>query len=192
MQNASTWLIRHGQSTSNAGIWSDKPHEVSLTELGKQQAILCAEQISQQPDLIVTSPATRAIETSLPIRERWPAVAHEIWPIQELVYLSPTWFVTASPAAKKAAIASYWSKCDPYFSHEGAAESFADFLNRVRTFDEALKKQNGLTVVVGHGQFLQAYLLGLKKGFQTTRAWMQEFRQSDEKRPIKNGEIIKL
>ena len=81
------WLVRHGQSTVNAGAQSDM--DAPLTELGWQQARSLADAVGQQPDLVITSPLLRARQTAMPWLERWPATPQEIWPIQEFVYLSP-------------------------------------------------------------------------------------------------------
>ncbi len=56
MPPALTWLVRHGQSTSNAGLPATGHGEVPLTELGQQQAREVADLVQRQPDLLVVSP----------------------------------------------------------------------------------------------------------------------------------------
>ena len=89
MPPAVSWLIRHGQSTANAGLPSADYEEVPLTALGHRQAREVARRVERQPDLLIVSPFLRAKETAGPIRERWPGSLCEVWPIQELTYLSP-------------------------------------------------------------------------------------------------------
>ncbi len=64
MPKTTAWLIRHAECKSS-GIWN-APME-SLTEKGKEQAKLLAEEITLKPDLIVVSPFTRSQETAVPI-----------------------------------------------------------------------------------------------------------------------------
>ena len=72
MPPALTWLVRHGQSTSNAGLPATGHGEVPLTALGQQQAREVAHRVQRQPDLLIVSPFLRAHATAEPIRERWP------------------------------------------------------------------------------------------------------------------------
>lgn len=192
MSNPTAWLIRHGESTINAGVWTNDPHSASLTDLGKKQAEECALKIDYAPDLIITSPATRALETAQPIIKHWPASKHDIWPIQEIVYLSPSKLENTTLFERKKIITDYWDAADPFFCDGLEAESFSDFLHRVQQFDIALKKQHGFTVVIGHGQFFKAYLMGQQRGFVPSKEWMRSFREEELKHRINNTEIIKL
>lgn len=192
MSNASVWLIRHGESSMNAGTWADNPHAASLTELGKQQAEKCALAINQAPTSIITSPAARAIETAQPIMHRWPNAARIIWPIQEFVYLSPNKLTPLTSAERKKRVADYWEQGDPYYCDGGDAESFSDFLHRLQHFQANLNELNGFNVVIGHSQFFKGYLLGRVNGFTASKKWMQEFRQREMSQSIENGAIIKL
>jgi hypothetical protein len=55
-QTVSIWIIRHGQSQSNAGLATIGPHENALSELGDRQSRCIPTAVKQTPDLIVTSP----------------------------------------------------------------------------------------------------------------------------------------
>ena len=77
------WFIRHGESVTNAGgIW---PNTVTnpLTEKGAAQAELIPDALQTEPTLIVTSPYLRTQLTAKPTLEKFPAVKHETWPVQE-------------------------------------------------------------------------------------------------------------
>ena len=67
------WLIRHGQSESNAGLPSADWQGIPLTELGHQQAERIAEVFADPPQLIVSSPYLRAQQTAQPTIARYPA-----------------------------------------------------------------------------------------------------------------------
>ncbi len=186
------WLIRHGETEINAGNWSAKPFETHLTSLGREQAKNVATEITEQPDLLIISPLPRAKETAEFLLNQWPNTPYQTWPIQELIYLSPKRLQQLSSLARKEEIKRYWQKNDPYYIDGDDAESFAAFLQRIVHFQTEIVKQRGFVVVIGHGQFLKAYQLGLTYGFALTPEWMSLFRQQETANPMKNGEILKL
>ncbi|WP_252579958.1 histidine phosphatase family protein [Legionella lytica] len=192
MPSLKLWLARHGESSINAGIWSTNPADARLTLLGQEQAQTAAAHIIETPDLIICSPFIRAQESANYISQIWPTVPLNIWPIQELIYLSPAKMFPLSPAERKARITDYWQKADPCYCDGDDAESFANFLGRVRLFHTKIIQQQGFVVVVGHGLFFQAFQLGLTHGFQPTADWIRLFRQSETSQPIKNSEWLKI
>lgn len=192
MSKITLWLIRHGESCINAGTWHANPANASLTELGKQQAELAATQITTCPTLIITSPLRRAQESGQYIIKSWPQVPTEIWPIQELIYLSPEKLQHLSLDEKKEQISAYWQKNDPLYCDGKGAESFASFVERVRDFHTRILAQQGFVVAIGHGLFFKAYQFGLSHGFQTTPAWMKSFRETAVMHPIQNSEILEI
>jgi len=192
MSEENVWLIRHGQSTTNIGIWGRNPHQAELTSKGTEQALHIAKQIMTKPDLIITSPCKRALETAAPIIKRWDDIPVEVWPIQEIVYLSPEKCDHITLLQRQERVASYWRKADPLFCDGEDAESFANFIRRLQEFYKNLLTKNGFRVVIGHGQFFKAFILGLSHGFAATSEWMRWFRQQETTNPIANCEIIKL
>ncbi|EHL31990.1 histidine phosphatase family protein [Legionella drancourtii] len=192
MSTLNLWLIRHGESSANAGVWNPNPASAKLTPLGREQAQKVAAKIIEQPTLIISSPLSRAHESAQYIMQDWPATATCTWPIQELIYLAPTKLQHLSLIEKKERINTYWEKSDPFYCDGEGAESFATFLQRLQQFHEQLCQQQGFVVVVGHGLFFKAYQLGLTYGFQATSEWMHLFRQQETMHPIKNSELLKL
>ncbi len=81
------FLIRHGQSESNAGLSSADPASIPLTATGRRQARQVAQALADVPALIVTSPYLRAQQTARPLIARHPAAACQQWPVQEFTYL---------------------------------------------------------------------------------------------------------
>jgi len=71
-QTVSIWIIRHGQSQSNAGLATMGPHENALSELGDRQSRCIPTAVKQTPDLIVTSPYLRTQLTAQPLIEQFP------------------------------------------------------------------------------------------------------------------------
>lgn len=193
MPSVAIWLVRHGQSTSNAGLPAVGQGDVPLTELGREQARAVARRVDRQPDLLVVSPFLRARETCAPIQARWPQAPCETWSIQELTYLSPERCRGTTAATRKPMIDAYWQRCDPDHADGPDAESFGSFLGRLRDFHERLLKlDGGFVIAVGHGQFFRAYMIGLTAGFDATPDWMRRYRATEVATPIANGEIVEL
>ena len=193
MPPAVSWLIRHGQSTANAGLPSADYEEVPLTALGRRQARELARRVERQPDLLIVSPFLRAKETAGPIRERWPGSLCEVWPIQELTYLSPERCRGTTPEIRRPWIEAYWRRCDPDYLDGPDAESFAAFMTRLRDFHRRLSAvDGGFVVAVGHGQFFRAYLLSRGGSFAGTPELMKGYRAAETAQPIANCEVIEL
>jgi broad specificity phosphatase PhoE len=190
---AVTWLIRHGQSTANAGLPATGYGEIPLTALGRRQARDVAERVQRQPDLLIVSSFLRASETAEPIRARWPLVRCETWPIHELTYLSPARCVGTTAETRRPWVEAYWRRCDPNYRDGPDAESFGSFVTRLHDFHRRLLALEGdFVIVVGHGQFFRACLLGLSEGFAVSAAWMRSYRAAETARPMTNGEIIEI
>lgn len=190
---AVTWLVRHGQSTSNAGLPSAGHGEVPLTTLGQEQSRKIAELVLRQPDLLVASPFLRAQATADPIRARWPLTPCETWPIEELTYLSPARCRGTTSETRRPLIEAYWSQCDPDYLDGPDAESFRSFVARLIDFDRRLLATEGtFVVIVGHGQFFRAYQMGLREGFAAKAEWMRRYRAEETAWPMANCEIVEL
>ena len=193
MPPALTWLVRHGQSASNAGLPAVGHGEVPLTALGREQAREVARRVDRQPDRLIVSPFLRAQETAAPIRERWPRTPCEVWPIQELTYLSPARCKGTTADVRRPWIEAYWRGCDPDYLDGPDAESFRAFMARLGDFDRRLSALEGdFAIAVGHGQFFRAYLWGRDRGFAVAPEWMRDYRAAETSQPMANGEIIEL
>jgi broad specificity phosphatase PhoE len=190
---AVTWLVRHGQSASNAGLPAVGAGNTPLTELGHEQARALAGKVERQPDLLIVSPFLRSQATAEPIRARWPQAPCETWPIHELTYLSPARCVGTTRATRQPWVDAYWRDCDPDYLDGPDAESFRSFMGRLHAFHRCLLAIDGeLVVAVGHGQFFSGYLLGLKEGFEVAADWMRDYRAHETAQPMANCEIVAL
>lgn len=193
MPPALTWLVRHGQSSANAGLPSVGHAETPLTALGRQQAHELAQRVDRRPDLLIVSPFLRAHETVAPIRERWPDTPSEVWPIGELTYLSPARCLGTTAEIRRPWIEAYWQRCDPDYLDGPDAESFRTFVGRLRDFDRRLAALGSdFVIAVGHGQFFRAYLWGRDRNFAVAPQGMREYRMAETARPMANGEVIVL
>jgi len=188
-----TWLVRHGQSKSNAGFPAASNADVPLTDLGIEQARAVAARVDRQPDLLIVSPYLRARATADHITARWPNVRRETWPIEELSYLSPERGANTTAESRRPLVEAYWQRCDPAHIDGPGAESFQQFMARVRVFhDRLLERSDGFVVAVGHGQFFRALVVALAHGFETTPDAMRRYRLAETANPIANGAIVEL
>lgn len=185
----SIWLIRHAESTANVGAVTHDPRSIPLTEKGWHQARLLADEVSQVPDLIISSPFLRAIQTAAPTRTRFYSTRHEIWPIQEFTYLDPATCIGTTVEQRKARVKVYWQQQDPDYIDGEGAESFNMMLKRVATMLEQLAKQQGLVLVFGHGQIMRATQLILARPKASAIELMQAFQEAA---PIPNACIIPI
>ncbi len=193
MPPLTTWLVRHGQSRSNADLPAAHNADVPLTDLGIAQARAVADRIDRQPDLLIVSPYLRARATAEPIAAKWPNARRETWPIAELSYLSTENGANTTAKTRKPLVEAYWRRCDPAYIDGPGAESFEQFMNRVQNFhDRLLKRSEGFVVAVGHGQFFRALLMALTEGFATTPEAMRRYRAAETAEQIANGAIIEL
>lgn len=154
-------LVRHGQSMTNAGGRATDQVSNPLTELGRTQAREFAEGIDYKPTLIVTSPFLRAQQTSEPLRQRFPDVPVEQWPIQEFSFLNPTLHKGSSEVDREPYVLDYWQREDPAYTTGPEAESFTLFLDRARETIRRLARRDsgGCMVIFTHGFFMQAIRL---------------------------------
>ena len=172
-------LVRHGQSVTNAGGRSADQVSNPLTELGRAQAREFAERIDCRPTRIVISPFLRAQQTSEPLRERFPDVPVEEWPIHEFSFLNPALHRGTSEADRESHVVAYWRREDPTYSDGPEAESFTFFLDRAR---EAIRRlissdPGGCLVVFTHGFFMQAFRLVLLFPNASDAELMANFRR---------------
>ena len=164
-------LIRHGESEANAGLPTPSPTEIRLTRKGREQAAAVAEQITERPDLIVTSPYLRTQETAEPFIRRHPEVPDEIWPVQEFTYLDIRRHAGTTEAERGAADAEYWSRCDPLWKDGEGAESFTEFCARIDTAIARIRAHTGKVVAVfAHGYVIHAIEMRLAEPDETVGA----------------------
>ncbi len=177
-------LVRHGQSVTNAGGRAADQVSNPLTELGRAQAREFAERLDCKPTLFVTSPFLRAQQTSEPLRQRFPDVPVEEWPVQEFSFLNPALHRSTSEADREPQVIGYWQREDPAYIESPDAESFTLFLDRAReairrlvTRDLATRDHGGCIVIFTHGFFMQAIRLVLLFPNATDAELMANFQR---------------
>jgi broad specificity phosphatase PhoE len=151
-------FIRHGESTSNAGLPTTHPALTPLTERGLTQANLTALTFDAAPNLIALSPFIRTHQTAQPLRERFPTVPVTEWPVQEFTYLAVNSWSGSTFVERRPAVQSYWERSDPCHRDGEGAESFVDLMERVRQTRALIDQQGqGVVCVFSHGEFSRAF-----------------------------------
>ena len=188
------WLIRHGESTSNAGLPTSEPtHLIQLTGKGQTQAKGVARSLPQ-PNLIVTSPYLRAQQTAQPLIQRFPTCPQTEWQVQEFTYLPVDIRQTTDHQQRRKMREEYWEKCDPTYVTGAGAESFADLIDRTRLMQAKIERlDSGLVFVFSHAVFIRAVLwVLLSPQIEMTAESMQRFRTFIKAFRVPNGSIVKL
>jgi broad specificity phosphatase PhoE len=193
MGAARVWLIRHGESESNAGLPGNGPADTPLTPLGLQQAEQVAEAFPEPPALIVTSPYLRAWRTAQPTIARFPAAAVQEWPVQEFTYLGDLHGNATTGRQREPYSRAYWERSDPHLVN-GGAESFTDLIDRVRECLDRLDRHSPAFIAVfTHGTFTRALLWSLQTGTTAlTSETMRQFRAFADTCLMPNGCIVEL
>ncbi|TNY35267.1 histidine phosphatase family protein [Thermomonospora catenispora] len=189
------WLIRHGESESNAGLPTDGPGAAPLTELGREQAAQVAAAFTAPPALIVSSPFVRARQTAEATAARFPEVPYEEWPVEEFTYLGMLHGRRTTAAQRLPHVEAYWERSDPAYVNGGNGESFTALIARVRAFLDRLaeRPEEGLIAVFTHGIFMKAVIWSVLTGVvDPDAAAMRAFRRFHGACVIPNGAVVEL
>jgi len=189
-----TFLIRHGESTSNAGLSTADPGIAELTDLGREQAQLVSQIISVKPDLIITSPYIRAKQTAEPTINRFRPLAIAQWPIQEFSYLEPTRWAGSTMGQRLPAVIEYWEKAEPDYRDGPNSETFTDFMARIDQLKTGLGSLSiDFALFFSHGLFLRGFLYRLFNSNQPVNSnFMRQFNFFCRGLEFPNCGILKL
>jgi broad specificity phosphatase PhoE len=187
-------LVRHGESVANAGGKTADHVSNPLTTVGRAQSKDFAQRLDCEPTLFVTSPFLRAQQTAEPLRERFPDVPVEEWPIYEFNFLEPSRHHNTSEADREPHAVKYWQRVDPEFTDGPGAESFSDFLDRAREAIRRLesRKPGDCVVLFTHGFFMQAFRLVLLFPDASDAELMSNFRRFHNVNLIRNTESLEF
>ena len=188
------WWVRHGESVGNAGARTDQPGTYSLTERGFAQSAQFAGWLERVPDLIVTSPYTRARETGAATIARHAAVPVEEWPVQEICYLAPARCVQTTQIERRAMARGFWDLLDPDFVDGEGAESFAEFIGRATAALERLRaRREKFIVIFSHAIFMRGLLwVSLTRPGRIDREAMQLFHHFSLSLDVPNCGVLPM
>ncbi len=156
-------LIRHGQSTLNLGLAAEDYSLAPLTEEGIRQAEEVSRNFPFEPELIVSSPYLRTIQTAEPIRKRFPQAKWELWnELHEFTYLEPASCKGLTKDERRPRSRAYWKATDPDYVDGEDAESFRMLMHRADIVLERLQdRRESRIIAVSHEQFIKAFLMTL-------------------------------
>jgi len=188
------WLIRHGESESNAGLLTSDTAKIALTSRGIAQAEHIVAAFTRPPSLIVTSPYLRAIQSAQPTIGRFPQARLEEWLVHEYTYLSLASRHNTTLHGRKPQIDAYWERCDPDYLDGDGAESFAALVFRAKQIMERIKRlDDDFGAIFSHGLFIRTLLWVLLAGpVEINAAMMQRYRSFISGFSAPNASILKL
>jgi probable phosphoglycerate mutase len=172
-------LVRHGQSVANAGGRTADHVSNPLTELGREQSKAFAGRLDCRPTLFIVSPFQRAQQTAEPLRQQYPDVPVEEWPVYEFNFLEPSRHKNSTEDDREPYVRAYWDRLDSTYIDGIDAESFVQFLDRARAAIHRLEANDpgGCVVMFTHGFFMQAFRLALLFPDATDARLMENFRR---------------
>jgi len=186
------WLIRHGESVSNANLKTIHPARTPLTETGLQQSRSMASYIDTAPDRIIVSSYTRSMQTAQFCIEKHKNAKLETWPVHEFTYLDNKAYRNTTASERRGPINDYWEQADPQMKNKGA-ESFEEFFFRAQSVILKLRELKGFTVMISHGHTIRMIWWLLISGLpKPTREVMSSYALLRRGFYIPNCSILKV
>lgn len=187
------WLIRHGESVSNANLPTTHPAKSALTPKGVAEAQQIVRSFPEKPSLVIVSPYLRAQQTAEPTLQHFAPIDHEEWPVHEFTYLDPIRYKDTTGGERRPYALSYWHKNEPHYKENDVGESFAELLQRVQAIAARLQRHPAEFIVVfSHGLFLRALIWSMMTGInEATKSTMQQYSHFVRAVHMPNGAICK-
>lgn len=192
------FLIRHGESQSNAGQATTDPENIELTSRGREQARRIAHYLASCApiDLIVTSPYLRAKQTARMTTAMRPfgSVTQKEWNVQEFTYLASMHQEHLTFEQRKPRVDEYWERYDPTYIDSPGSESFLQFIERAQEFMTLLRTVPYENIAVfSHEQFINAVIWLIKRTpVEISPQTMQDFHEFLGQHHLRNGTVIRL
>ncbi len=187
------WLVRHGESTANAGGITMPHADIPLSALGQRQAQAVALLLPAQPAQVWCSHFARAQATAQPYTQR-TGVAGQPHPLlHEFDAIDPALIAGMDGAARRPIADAFWAAGDAQRRMGVQAESFAEFAARVDRFmQQDLPALPHASVLFGHGIWF-GMLAWRLLGFDALAAdGMRRFRRFQQGLPMPNAAVYLL
>ena len=182
-------FVRHGQSTANAGGLTMDHDAIPLSPLGEQHAKTLASVLHNEPSAIFCSKYVRARQTSLPYAAR-VGMSVETHPLlHEFSTIDPVLLGGMYGEQRRPFVEAYWQQPDPHKRMGDAAETFAEFDQRVTSFMSEMQRIPDGAVLFGQGMWI-ALLFWKLLGFSSSDTLgMKAFRRFQLGLPMPNGAV---
>lgn len=171
------FFVRHAESLANAGGVT-MPHEtIPLSDTGRKQADALAALLPATPSAVLVSGMVRTWQTATPYCARVGMEPRKHTLLNEFSLIDSALIAGMDGAQRRLFVRDYWDNPDPHRCWGAEADTFAEFVERVRTFMARLDELADSSVVFGHGIWL-IMLHWLLQGNQTrTASDMQAFQR---------------
>lgn len=192
------YLIRHGQSVSNAGGEAQLNAQIALTELGHQQAFEVAEWLIKTLgeggiDSINVSKFLRTQQTAAPLVNKTGITPTVIDNLQEFDYLSFKKMQGIGLDKRWEMAQAYWLEKEPEALDGEDAESYQQFCERVTKVLEHFNTfKSGNHVVYTHGLWISMLIWQILGQPNSNNESMRKFRQFEMSIRARNCEVFLL
>ena len=164
-----------------------------MTDKGVLQSRRVASYINQRPDIIVHSPYIRTLQSARMTMDKFPDVPVEEWPVQEFIYLHHEAYRQTTQADRQPAVTEYWQQNSPALKASLEAESFIEFIDRMRLLVEKLVSRKGHVIIFTHGHVIRAMIWKVITGaLNNDEAAMMRYRSLRQALPVPNAAILKI
>ena len=170
------YLVRHAESTSNAGAPIQDFASIPLSDKGQEQATAFAE-LAPPADKIIVSPFLRSAQTAAPLARR-RKVTPLVWAVQECMYMDATAFTGTTQKDWKPYVDKYWFGASPDYRDSPDTESYRDFTKRAfRLGRELAASPWDTSIIVTHSMFMTVIVWNiLNRWPEPTQQSMWDFR----------------
>lgn len=191
------YLVRHGQSTTNAGGQMMPNADIELTDLGHQQARGVADWVidtlGDDINGVHVSPYMRTRQTAQPLLDKLNVEPNIIESLHEFNYLSVAKTANLSFEERVAVAHYYWDNQQPSQAHGDDAETFDNFYERVAQGFEVFKTlSDGNHLVYTHGFWISMLIWQILGQPARGETAMRKFKQFEQSIRAQNGEVFCL
>mgnify|MGYP003239349145 CR=1 FL=1 len=99
---------------------------------GRRQAEALTARIGFRPDLIVVSPFVRTRQTAEPLRQKYPDVPVEEWPVQEFSFLDADRCADTTQEERRPLAEVYFARNDPDYVDGTVVFTHGNFMRAAR------------------------------------------------------------
>lgn len=154
------------------------PHAaIPLSDAGRQQASHIAALLPANPAAVLMSDMVRTWQTAAPYCARVSATPEKQVVLNEFSLIDATRIAGMNGEQHRRFVRDYWDNPDPHRRWGTDADTFAEFVARVRAFITQHPDLPDTTVVFGHGIWLIMLHWLLAESSANTLADMQAFQR---------------
>jgi broad specificity phosphatase PhoE len=147
-------FVRHAESLSNAGGVTMPHAAIPLSEKGMAQAVALADLLPASPVAVLVSGMARTRQTAMPYCLRFGVKPQEHAGLDEFSVIDATLIAGMDGEQRRQFVRRYWDHPDPHRRWGEGADTFAGFVERVRSFIAQLDGIADSSVIFGHGIWL--------------------------------------